>query len=331
LTGVQRYTLELLKRFGAGVLGVEPPMPLHGVLGHAWEQAALPLWVRGRLLWSPGNTGPLSVERQVLTVHDLSAFDCPDHLNPRFVAWYRWLIPRLVRRLRRVLVASIFSKERLVALTGIDPERVAVVPLGVDGRFHPRPQAEVARVRSVLGIPTAHYLLSLGSLEPRKNLPRLLHAWAEVRRRLPDDISLVVVGAKGSRRVFRQLDLKDLPENVHLTGYVEDDLLPALYSGALAFVYLSEYEGFGLPPLEAMACGVPVVSSERAALPEVVGGAGLLVEPMDLDAVQAAIHTVVDDSGLRATMRAQSLSQAKSFSWDRTADQTWRLLIDSAG
>jgi glycosyltransferase involved in cell wall biosynthesis len=271
------------------------------------------------------------VEKQVVTVHDLSPFDCPHHLNPRFAAWYRWLIPRLVRRLRRVVTDSAFSKERLIAVTGVDPDRVVVVPLGVDARFHPQTAERIASTTSLLGVPTPHYLLSLGSLEPRKNLPRLLQAWGEVQSRLPEEIWLVVVGAEGGRRIFARLDLEALPPRVLLTGYVRDEHLPPLYSGALGFVFLSEYEGFGLPPLEAMACGTPVISSDRAALPEVVGDAALIVDPADLDAIGAAIQRLVETSSLREALRARSLSQAKGFCWDRTADQTWRLLIDSAG
>ena len=330
-TGVQRYALELLRRFGTRAERIEPPIRLHGILGHAWEQIMLPTRLKGRLLWSPANSGPLSVEKQVVTLHDLSPLDCPEHLNPRFVAWYRWLIPRLVRGVRRVIADSVFTQERLVALTDVKPEKVVVVPLGVDGRFCRRSESEIAEVRSALGVPTRAYLLALGSLEPRKNLARLLSAWAEAQRRLPQEIGLVVAGGRGSRRIFQRVGLETLGARVHLTGYVREELVPALYSGALAFIFLSEYEGFGLPPLEAMACGVPVICSNRASLPEVVGDAALLVDPTDLDAIRAALHTLVEDTALRETLCAKSLARARGFSWDHTADRTWRVLMDSAG
>ena len=330
-TGVQRYVAELLSRLGTRIKRVEPSLSLHGLAGHAWEQFVLPRRLRGRLLWSPANTGPLGVERQVLTVHDLSAFECPEHLNPSFVAWYRWLLPRLVRRVRRVLVDSNFTRSRLLALTDVKPEKIAVVALGVDDRFHPCEEGEMARARAALRVPTRRYLLSLGSLEPRKNLPRLLRAWEHVQGRLPAEIWLVVAGSRGSGRVFRRQRMPALPARVHLSGYVDDALLPALYSGALAFVFPSEYEGFGLPPLEAMACGAPVICSNRASLPEVVGDAALLVEPDDLDSMSGAIQRAVEDAATRESLRARGLARVKAFTWERSADQTWAVLEDSAG
>lgn len=329
LTGVQRYTTELLARLAADVEPIKPTRPLEGIRGHLWEQAILPARLDGRLLWSPSNTGPLAVTRQVVTIHDAAPLDHPEWLNRRFAAWYRWLLPRLTRRVRRIIVPSEFTKSRLLDLTAVLPERVVVIPNGVDARFRPSPPDEIEATRAALGIPTPRYVLSLASLEPRKNLDALLRAWALLRDRTPDDLWLVVAGAPGKRLVFPDVPIGALPPRVHLTGRIDDRHLPALYSGALLFAYPSLYEGFGLPPLEAMACGAPVISSIRTSLPEVLGDAALLVEP-NPEAIAAAIERAVDNVPLRATLRVAGLARAAPFTWDRTTEQTAQILHDAA-
>ena len=330
LTGVQRYTLELLSRFGSRVRTVAPKGRLDGVRGHLWEQVVLPRHLEGELLFSPSNTGPLTVARQVVTVHDVVPLDHPEWLNPRFAAWYRFLVPRLVRRVRRVTTISEFTRTRLLERTGVDPEKIVVIPNGVDARFHPRSEEEVGKVRDALGIPTEHYVLSLGSLEPRKNLHRLLQAWERVQAEIPQEVWLVLAGAKGKPLVFRDISFDRLPPRVYLTGRVPDEYLPALYSGALAFAYVSVYEGFGLPPLEAMASGTPPLTGNRTALPEVVGDAGLMVDPYDVEAIAWGLKRLVEDSVLLEELRRKGLERANQFSWDKTADLTWKVLQEAA-
>ena len=329
LTGVQRYTAELLARFDPDVASIKPVRSLEGVRGHLWEQAVLPTRLDGRLLWSPSNTGPLAVGRQVVTVHDAAPLDHPEWLNRRFAAWYRWLLPRLIRRVRRVIVPSEFTKSRLLDLSGVPPERVVVVPNGVDPRFRPCAPDEIAATRVALGIPSPRYILSLASLEPRKNLDALLRAWALLRDRTPDDLWLVVGGAPGKRTVFPDVPIGALPPRVRLTGRIDDRHLPALYSGALLFAYPSLYEGFGLPPLEAMACGAPVVASDRASLPEVLDDAALLVAP-EPEAIADGIGRAVGDDPLRAALRDAGLARAAPFTWDRTAERTGQVLHEAA-
>lgn len=326
ITGVQRYVLELLARLGDRVEQVTPSGNLHGVSGHLWEQVVLPKLARGKLLFSPSNTGPIAVERQVVTVHDVVPLDHPEWLNQGFAAWYRFLVPRLVRRVRRVIAVSEFTKERLVETTGVEPEKVVVIPNGVDARFYPRSEEEVCQVRQALRLPSEYYILSVGTLEPRKNLHRLLQAWEIVQAKLSGDVWLVVAGAKGRRLVFREVRFGRLPPRVYLTGHVSDDHLPALYSGAMAFVYVSVYEGFGLPPLEALASGVPVLASNRTALVEAVGDAGLMVDPYDVDGIAWGLKTLIEDKALREALRQRGFERARRFSWDKTADLTWELL-----
>jgi glycosyltransferase involved in cell wall biosynthesis len=279
------------------------------------------------LLWSPNNTGPLAVSRQVCTMHDIIPVEHPEWFNARFSAWYQWLLPKLTQRVRHLIAVSEFTKQRLVERLGIRPEKITVVWNGVDSQFRPRTAAEIDEVRDALGIRSQRYLLSLGSLEPRKNLRRLLGAWGKLRPELgDDDINLVVVGEKGSAQVFRDASIRETPEGVHFTGYARQEYLPALYSGALALVYPSLYEGFGLPPLEAMACGTPVITSNTTSLPEVTGGAALLVDPLSEDAIAEAIRCLVGDEQLRQALSAKSLAHASKFTWDKSAAQTWKVL-----
>lgn len=330
-TGVQRYLAELLERMPV-IRSVAPARPLTGLAGHAWEQFVLPARVRGTTLWSPSNTGPLAMCRQVVTIHDVVPLDHPEWLNARFAAWYRFLIPRLARRAARVIVVSEFTKRRLLAHCNMNPEKITVIRLGVNKRFGPRPANEIARARAILAIPDGPYVLAVGSLEPRKNLGRLLAAWAKVLPELPAEATLVVAGGKGKRTIFADVpELRRLPERVHLTDYVPDELLPALYSGANTFVYPSVYEGFGLPPLEAMACGTSVITGNRTSLPEVVGNAGIMVDPLDIDSIAGAIVHVLNNPATHAPLVSAALKRAAGFSWDRAADETWSVLSAASG
>lgn len=330
LSGVQRYTLELLRRIGSRLTPVAPSRATQGAKGHLWEQTVLPILVRNGLLWSPANSGPLAIRRQLLTVHDVASLDHPEWYSPTFAAWYRWMTPRLVRRVQHVITLSEFSKKRLLALTSTNEANVVVIPGAADVRFCPQSPQEVERVRQSVKIPSPNYILSLGTLEPRKNLRRLLAAWASSVANLPDDIWLVIAGRRGSSRVFNSYDFESVPPRVHFTGFVADSDLPALYSGALALVYVSVYEGFGLPALEAMACGTGPVVANNTALPEVVGEAGLLVNPFDIQAIAAGITRIVHEPGLRQQLKMRAIKRSKEFSWERAADLTWNVISGKA-
>lgn len=330
LTGVQRYASELLARIGSEVTSMRPNGLAEGATGHFWEQMVLPQQVGKSLLWSPSNTGPLSVERQVVTIHDVVPLDHPEWLNRTFSALYRFVVPRLVRKVRVVITISEFTRNRILEVIKLDPERVVVVPNGVDKRFSPCTMEEVDRVVTLLGIPSPHYVLALGSIEPRKNLTRLLEAWSRCSQELPEDVWLVLAGAKGKRLVFRDVNITRLPPRVYVAGHVPDEFLPELYSGALVFAYPSLYEGFGLPPLEAMSCGTATLTGNRTALPEVVGDSALVVDPYDTDALADGITRLVSDQGLREALSQQGRRRAAQFTWERSASRTLQILQSAA-
>jgi glycosyltransferase involved in cell wall biosynthesis len=330
LSGVQRYVGELCARLGEKLQTIAPERPLRGLKGHVWEQCWLPGRIRSRLLWSPANTGPLFFENQVVTLHDLSTFDHPEWFTPKFSAWYRWMIPRLVRNARRLIVGSEFTKNRLMENVPVDEAKICVIPNGVDQRFHPYSEEAEEAVRKRLHIPSARYVLSIGTHEPRKNLIGQLDGWSRCVDRLPKDTWLVVAGRAGQRHVFGGVGPDRIPDRVHLTGFVPDADLPMLYSGALALLYPSFYEGFGLPALEAMAAGTVPIVSNSTSLPEVVADGALLVDPHDNDSIAAAIECLVTNPQMRQELRTRAIRRARSFTWEQTADKTWEVLCQAS-
>lgn len=330
LTGTQRYTRELLAVWRNDADTIAPNTHARGMLGHCWEQLILPWKVHKRLLFSPCNTGPLSVKNQVVTIHDMSVFDCPENFSPRFAAWYQFLLPKLAHRVRQIVTVSEFIRERVLFHTRVDPRKVMVIANGVSPEFHPQAIAGWQAAASAIGLPSRRYVLVVGSLEPRKNLTRIFRAWALIQARVPEDLWLVVVGTRGSPRVFGRTEINNLPSRVFFAGRVDDAVLAALYAGALIFVYVSLYEGFGLPLLEAMASGVPVVAGNRSSLPELVRQAGVLVDPANEHDIAEAVQTLVDNPSLRQDLRCRGLLRAKQHSWEQTARTTWQVLQATA-
>jgi glycosyltransferase involved in cell wall biosynthesis len=279
------------------------------------------------IIHDPNGIAPFLAPRlgakRIVTIHDAFAYVHPEMHN-RFDNWrYRWHLPYAAGRADAVITNSQHSQSDLVLHLGLPADHVHVTPLGVDCSFTPVSDGPGrAAVLAGYGIKPP-YLLYVGSINGRKNVARLFEAYARVRARHPE-VTLVVGGKRQWQTAeidatFRRLDLGD---NIHFTGYLDDADLPALYSAAAAFVFPSLYEGFGLPPLEAMACGTPVVTSNVSSLPEVTGEAALLVDPLDVAGLAAAIGRVIDDPALAATLRARGLARAQQFTWERAARET---------
>jgi glycosyltransferase involved in cell wall biosynthesis len=322
--GVERVAREMVARLPALTPGRyavrRPPRALAHAVGHVWEQAALPLSARNaRLIYCPANLGPLVSGRTVVVIHDTAALRHPEWYSPLYARYQRLILPVLARHAVRVITDSQFSRAEVVDRLEVPLERVSVVPLGVDERFSPDADPEPARNAHRLERP---YVLAVGSRVARKNLAALSEA---ARRLEAEGIELVTAG---SGRGYMRAEA-DMPPRA--LGYVADEHLPGLYAGAAAFAMPSLYEGFGLPCLEAMACGTPVVASDRTALPETCGGAALLVDPLDRAAVADALVAVATDASVRGPLVEAGLARAARFTWRRSAELTDRVLGELLG
>ncbi|HEY0405172.1 MAG TPA: glycosyltransferase family 1 protein [Pyrinomonadaceae bacterium] len=269
---------------------------------------------------------PLAPCPVVATIHDLSFEHLPLTFKRRSRMQLRLTVRRTARAAARIITSSDYSSSDIVQTYGIAPERVSVTPLAAPAHFAPVTDArELRRAREQHKL-AGDYVLAVGSIQPRKNLPRLIAAYALLRReRATEGLPrLVIVGKRAwlYGETLRAVEAHGLHNFVTFTGYVSSTDLPALYTGALCFVYPSYFEGFGLPPLEAMQCGTAVIAGDRTSLPEVLGEAGLLVDPFDERAIAAGIGRLIDDEGLRAELRRRGLERARLFNWRRTARLT---------
>ncbi len=326
VAGQQRYANELISRMGDAVHVIEPSKPLKGARGHGWEQFTLPGSVGTSLLWSPCQAGPAFLRNQVVTFHDLFALENPEWFSTGYAWWYRQIMPRLARNSKQLIAVSEYTKERMVALLSIPSEKIRVIHSGIGEQFRPQPPEAIALMHRRLQLPSRRYVLSVSSLEPRKNVGRILEAWALAAPLLPEDCWLVLAGGKGSAGVFAGEQLDGSAPRVHLTGYVDDELLPALYAGAEAFIYPSLAEGFGFPVLEAMACGTPSLTANNSSLPEVTGDAALHVDPMSVGEIVEGLVALINSSSLRDELKGKGLHQAARFSWDRATAETLDVL-----
>jgi glycosyltransferase involved in cell wall biosynthesis len=271
----------------------------------------------------------------VVSIHDLSFEHLPQTFKWRSRKQLRITVRRSVREASQVIALSAHARQDIIDTYKVSPERVTAIPLAAADHFKPiKNEAELQRVKETYGI-DGDYILTVGAIQPRKNLARLVAAYSRLRRAKPEgNLPKLVLAGKcawlydETLRAIAELELK---ESVILTGYVPEKDLPALYSGALCFVYPSYFEGFGLPPLEAMQCGAPVIVGNQTSLPEVVGDAGVLVDPFDVDALAAAITSVISNSNLRTELGVKGQARAKLFEWRETARQTLTIYQKAAG
>lgn len=297
----------------------------------AWEQVIQPPVLAAQhidLLHSPSYVQPLLCpSRSVVTMLDLSFLRMPQAFN-RWNRVYLATMARLsARRCHQIIAISESTRKDVIGLLGVPPDKVEAIHCGVDAQYRPiDDDALLDRFRTRHGLPE-HFLLYLGTLEPRKNVGRLVEAYARLRREHPVSHKLVLGGAKGwlYDRIFSRVQELHLEKDVLFADYIPYDELPLWYNCADIFIYPSLYEGFGLPPLEAMACATPVITSSVSSLPEVVGAAAIMVNPLDVDALADAMARVLLDSDLRQQLRLAGPRQAARFPWSETATRTMEL------
>lgn len=305
------------------LLGHDPPTdsPLTKLL---MEQAGVPLrsW-RYHLTHFPAGMGPfLPCRRLILTVHDLIALKHPEWFTPTRARYYRNAAKKGVRRASRIVADSEATSRDLQELLHVPEQKIDVVPLGVSGNhFRPATDGELCQAQKELYLPQ-QYFLFMGTIEPRKNLKRILAAWRGIASEVPEDLVIAGRPGWGFTDTLEKCRAGEHATRIHLLGPVLDRHLPPLLSSATAFVWPSLYEGFGLPPLEAMACGAPVISSNTSSIPEVVGDAGILIDPTNEDEIAQAMLRVSKDAELRKRLSASSIARASQFTWQRTAELT---------
>jgi glycosyltransferase involved in cell wall biosynthesis len=290
-----------------------------------WEQALQP-WVlrqiEADLVHGPVFVGPLMAScPTVITIHDLSFFRFPDLFRPANRLYLKLVTRLSAQRARRLIAVSSHAAAETTQLLGVPPERIDVVYHGVDPAFRPLPVDKVAAFRQRQGLPE-RFVLFVGTLEPRKNLTRLVEAFS--RACANDDVFLALVGARGwlCDELFARIKALGIGDRIIFPGYVANGDLPFWYNAAILLAYPSVYEGFGLPVVEAQACGTPVVTSEVSSLPEAAGDAALMVDPYDVEALAAGIGRLLTDSQLREELQARGQAHAAGFSWSRTAADT---------
>jgi glycosyltransferase involved in cell wall biosynthesis len=288
-----------------------PVVPIGRLGGHGWEQLEFPMYARGRLLLNLCNTAPL-VGQTVVTIHDASVFAVPEAYSLGFRAWYRTVLPIIGRRALWVVTDSRFSRGELSRRAGIPLEKMHVLPLGGEHILEaPSDPAILARIP----VEPGRYILAVGSRSPHKNFGAVTGA---VSRLGSEGLPLVVAGGINPR-VFAGSRAK-IEGAFHAAGYVTDGELRALYENATCFVYPSLYEGFGLPPLEAMVCGCPAVVAHAASLPEVCADAVLYCDPHDPEDIARKIRRLIEDPALGDELRRRGIERAGGFTWGRASE-----------
>ncbi|NJO04552.1 MAG: glycosyltransferase family 4 protein [Chloroflexaceae bacterium] len=336
-----RYSIYTTRGLGADALGLPANFGVYPSrfptinprVRIPWEQALAPLLLRrigADLFHGTLNVVPFACPvPSVVTIHDLAFIRFPQTFRSYNRTYLDFATRLSARRATRILVVSEHTKHEVIGILGVPAERVVVTPNAARAHFQPPDPQVLARFRQQKGLPD-QFVLYVGTLEPRKNLPTLIEAYQQVARH--SSAPLIIGGGKGwlYQSIFERIDALNLRDRVQFVGYLPEEELPLWYAAATVFVFPSLYEGFGMPPLEAMACGTPVVTSNTTSLPEVVGDAGLMIDPHNADALAAAIRRVLDDTDLHANMRQRGLHQAACFTWSATAAAT-RAVYEAVG
>lgn len=320
ITGVQRFAIEIAKGlkkiYGERIRFVAPHAIIHHDLaqelgtevigmnkGHLWEQVDLPLYLIANgspLLLNLANTAPLLYKHKIVTVYDLAFYRHPEWFSRSFATVYNFIIPRILNNARHVFTDSEFIRDEMHTVYGIAKEKIDVIYGAPADIFMPQNMAHEP------------FVLAVGSIDPRKNIQSLIKLFSQ-----HPEHRLVIVGQKN--KVFASMQLEQVGDNITFTGYVSDEELVELYNRASVFVYPSLYEGFGIPPLEAQACGCPVVCSNVASLPEVFGDSVIYCNPYDINDIREKIDLILSNQNLQNELRAKGFENIKRFSWKESA------------
>ncbi len=317
----QRYQLEIFTPPLNQTVDSFQHIPIRQVgrlQGNLWEQFELPFYTRGKFLFNPGNIGPLLKINQAITIHDASVFAVPYSYTPSFLFKYRLIYSILTKTAGLVITVSNFSRNELIKYCRISPQKLVVIPEGSD---HIQSVQADQTVFDKHNLGNKPYILTVGTNAPHKNLAVVYQAAAMIPA---DECDFVVVGGDFDRWFGRAPEMDN--KRCKKLGYLTDGELKALYQGAIAFVFPSLYEGFGLPPLEAMACGCPVIISNTSSLPEICGNAALYFNPRQPEELVEKIKCVINNSLLQTELRDKGYTQASNFRWSDTSKSTWEIL-----
>jgi len=349
ITGVQRYAVESVKaldnllnrgEIDCGKFAYRILVPSKGLLhkldlqriavnrvgylrGHFWEQVELPFHASNGLLLNLCNAAPMAIRNQVVTIHDAAVFEFPDAYSFAFRTWYRFMLKRLGKVAAKIVTVSEFSKRELIRYCRMDESKISVVHEGAEHILTVGPQDHILEK---FGLSDRRYILAVSSLNPNKNFNSVVKAIDLLKN---VDYDFVIAGGVNPS-VFSGTQVCS-SKSVKFAGYVSDAELRTLYDHADCFVYPSFYEGFGLPPLEAMACGCPVIVSNQASLPEVCGDAAIFCDPYNPEDIAEKIRLVITDEALRERLREKGLEHAKRFTWERCAKKTLSVIEEVLG
>ena len=283
------------------------------------------------IIHSPENASlfvKLKHQKKIITVLDIIAYLFPESVTLITRLRYKLLLSRTLRTADKITAISNSTKKDLISYFNVPEEKIKVIPLAADEKFEVLNNEKINEVKQKFNLKYP-FILYVGGLAIHKNIPTLIKAFYKIKKKGIQN-KLVIAGEKGwkYKEIFETIDKLNLQKDVIFTGYVLDEDLPALYNAADLFVYPSLYEGFGLPPLEAMACGCPVITSNTSSLPEVVGDAGIMIDPHDVDGLADAMHEVLTNDGLREDMIKRGLERAKMFSWEKCAKETLKVYAE---
>jgi len=337
VTGVQRYAIEIsliLQRIYPNMTFVSPGNILQKNLakgfgvntcgkltGHLWEQTELPFYLRKKgspVLLNLANTAPVFYRNKIVTIHDLACLN-PDWFSRKFTYFYRNLIPKITNNSLKIVTVSEFSKRELIKHFNIPENKVEIIHDAVSQKF-------ISLASGDFENKYGDYILAVSSLSPRKNFKSLIIAFNRLKLK---DIKLILVGS--GDKIYENPDLKDLVKenpNIVFTGYVTDKELAGLYKNARLFVFPSLYEGFGIPPLEAMACNCPTVVSNATSIPEVCGKASYYVDPASIDSIAKGIYEVLNNEQLQNELRQKGAERIKVFNWQDSAKKIAQIIKD---